>query len=97
VFILENKNLVEEAIQALKTKLEENGGSIEVQPGDGDLSRVTCTFNPPATVDELNDFVRKTKFVLPEDYINFLKICNGCILFDDIGYGGESELYSLDI
>ncbi|BFH18114.1 SMI1/KNR4 family protein [Paenibacillus melissococcoides] len=93
---MKNKNLSKEAIQALKAKLEENGGSIEMQRGSGDVSRVTCTFNPPATVNELNDFVRKTKFILPEDYINFLKICNGCRLFDDIEYGGESELYSLE-
>jgi hypothetical protein len=71
VFILRKKNIAEEAIQALKTKLEENGGSIEVQLGDGDVSKVTCTFNPPATDDDVNDFVRKTKFVLPEDYSSF--------------------------
>nr|WP_272595572.1 SMI1/KNR4 family protein [Paenibacillus apiarius] len=63
---------------------------------EGYLTKATFTFNPPATDDEINNFINKTKFVLPDDYNSFLKICNGCTLFDHPEYGGEAYIYSLE-
>ncbi|WP_307564052.1 SMI1/KNR4 family protein [Paenibacillus sp. V4I7] len=42
----------------------------------------------PAIAEDLISFQKSLGFKLPEDYYNFLTICNGCSLFDDPQYGG---------
>lgn len=79
----------------MKKRLEENNHVIQIQNEEGHLFDAKCTFNPPASEEDIFNFERQTGFILPPDYKAFLKITNGCRLFDDIDYGGEIELYSL--
>lgn len=68
---------------------------IEIYLGQGGFTKVKCSFNPPASDEEIKLFENNNKVVLPKDYKNFLKQCNGCRLFEDVNYGGESYLFSL--
>ncbi|ASS95134.1 hypothetical protein BS1321_15195 [Peribacillus simplex NBRC 15720 = DSM 1321] len=86
---------VEEAINQMKKKLAENNQVIEVNE-DGFIYKATCTFNSPASDEQIHSFEKKTGLLLPEDYKEFLKITNGCRLFDNVESGGENDLYSLD-
>lgn len=94
--MIKEGSIVKETLKALRKRLEENGDVIQIQGEGGYLAKVNCTFNPPASDEKIRDFERKTGLVLPNDYKEFLKISNGCRLFDDIEHGGEIELYSLD-
>ncbi|GGI11580.1 SMI1/KNR4 family protein [Gottfriedia solisilvae] len=94
--MVEEGSIVKRTLDSLKKRLEENGNIIQIQVEEGYLSRVECTFNPPASDEEIKDFEKKTGLILPNDYKEFLKISNGCRLFDDIESGGEIELYSLE-
>src|SRR5688572_18138795 len=85
---------VEEAINQMKKKLAENNQVIEVNE-DGFTYKATCTFNSPASDEQIHSFEKKTGLFLPEDYKEFLKITNGCRLFDNVESGGENDLYSL--
>lgn len=88
-------SLVTQTLNALKTRLQENNNSLQIQNEKGYLYQATCTFNPPASDEEIHHFEKQTGFLLPPDYKAFLKLTNGCRLFDDIHLGGEIELYSL--
>ncbi|MEK4628572.1 MAG: SMI1/KNR4 family protein [Solibacillus sp.] len=89
------QRLIDQTLKALQTRLAENKNMIQVQVEGGDVFNATCTFHPPATENEILDFERQTGYRLPADYKNFLKISNGCRLFDHVTYGGEIQLYSL--
>src|SRR5690606_1570806 len=47
--------------------------------------------------DELIKFQESLGYNLPVDYWNFLRLCNGCQLFDHPIYGGESYLYPYNV
>jgi cell wall assembly regulator SMI1 len=68
---------------------------IQVQAEEGYILNATCTFNPPASDSEIFNFEQHTGYSLLADYKRFLKISNGCRLFDHVTYGGEIQLYSL--
>ena len=89
-------SIITKTIGALQKRLAENNQVIQIQSAQGYLYKATCTFHPPASEEELHEFEKKTGFMLPVDYKEFLKITNGCYLFDDIQYGGETHLYSLE-
>ncbi|MBM7692479.1 hypothetical protein JOC77_001909 [Peribacillus deserti] len=89
-------SIVKQTLNSLKKRLEEGGDIIPVQSEHGHVYKATCTFNPPASDEEITNFERQTGLLLPSDYKAFLKIANGCRLFDDIEYGGEIELFSLE-
>ncbi|MFJ7668704.1 SMI1/KNR4 family protein [Lysinibacillus sp. NPDC097195] len=93
--MLKEGDIVRQTLQALKKRLEENGDVLQIQSEQGYLYKAKCTFNAPASEKELKDFEQQTGWIIPSDYRAFLKITNGCRLFDDIHYGGEIELYSL--
>ncbi|MDQ7862276.1 SMI1/KNR4 family protein [Peribacillus frigoritolerans] len=63
---------VEEAIKQMKKKLAENNQVIEVNE-DGFTYKATCTFNSPASDEQIHSFEKKTGLLLPEDYKEFLK------------------------
>ncbi|QBP40982.1 SMI1/KNR4 family protein [Paenisporosarcina antarctica] len=94
--MVEEGSIVKQTLNTLKKRLKENENIIQIQGEGGYLAKVECTFNPPATDEEIKNFERQTGLILPNDYKEFLKISNGCRLFDDIESGGEIELYSLD-
>lgn len=88
-------SIVLQTLNALKKRLNENNNILQIQGEQGYLYKAKCTFNPPASDEEINDFEKQTGLIIPLDYKAFLKISNGCRLFDDINWGGEIELYSL--
>ncbi|MDQ0112464.1 SMI1/KNR4 family protein [Paenibacillus harenae] len=85
--------LINKTIGSLKKRLENNNELLELQLGEGYLTQATCKFNEPANENDLLEFQKKLGYKLPEDYFNFLTICNGCSLFDHPQYGGEAYLY----
>ncbi|KWW20436.1 MULTISPECIES: SMI1/KNR4 family protein [Peribacillus] len=86
---------VEEAINHMKKRLAENNQVFEAKE-DGFIYQASCTFNSPASDEEIHSFEKKTGLHLPEDYKEFLKITNGCKLFETRESGGENDIYSLD-
>ncbi|WP_285769010.1 SMI1/KNR4 family protein [Peribacillus sp. SI8-4] len=86
---------VEEAINLMKKRLAQKDLSIEMK-GEGIIYQSTCTFNSPASDEEIQSFEKKTGLHLPGDYKEFLKITNGCRLFESRKSGGENDLYSLE-
>lgn len=92
----EEGSIVNQTLTALKTRLEENHGFIQIQSEEGFLFNAECTFNSPAKDEEIIAFEKKMGITLPQDYKAFLKITNGCRLFDEVESGGEIELYSLN-
>ncbi|WP_057914163.1 SMI1/KNR4 family protein [Peribacillus muralis] len=85
---------VEEAINHMKKRLAEKNQVFEAKE-DGFIYQATCTFNSPASDEDIHSFEKKTGLLLPEDYKEFLKITNGCRLFERES-GGENDLYSLE-
>lgn len=88
--------LVKQTFAAIKKRLSNNDTIIQVQTEEGHVYNAMCTFNPPASDMDITDFEKQTGFILPADYKEFLKISNGCRLFDDVYSGGEIALYSLE-
>ncbi|UHA73768.1 SMI1/KNR4 family protein [Paenibacillus sp. 481] len=60
----------------------------------GELYVGQFTFEPPATKREMRGFTNRFKIQLADEYVEFLKCCNGAILFD-IGEGMRTEIYGL--
>ena len=89
------QRLVEKTIKALQKRLADSHNSLCIQGEEGFTYNATCTFNPPATDEQIAYVEKQTGYKLPDDYKTFLKITNGCRLFDDVQYGGEAYLYSL--
>lgn len=90
------ESLVTRTLSSLRKRLNDNGNIIQVQNEQGHLFYANCTFRPPVSDIDLSYFENESGFILPADYKEFLKITNGCRLFDDIQFGGEIELYSLE-
>lgn len=86
---------VEEVINQMKKKLADNNQVLEVNE-NGIVFKATCTFNSPASDEQILAFEEKTGLLLPDDYKAFLKITNGCRLFDHVEMGGENDIYSLE-
>ncbi|MFD0717066.1 SMI1/KNR4 family protein [Paenibacillus sp. GCM10027626] len=85
--------LIIKTITSLKQRLHEAKGLLKLQLQEGYRTDATCRFNAPAKEEDLIEFQNSLGYRLPEDYFNFLKICNGCSLFDHPEYGGEAYLY----
>lgn len=93
--MLTEGSIVIQTLNTLKKRLNENHNILQIQDKEGYLYNANCTFNPPASEEEIQNFEKQTGLLIPPDYKAFLKITNGCRLFDDITFGGEIELYSL--
>lgn len=87
--------LIELTLKALRKHLADNDNIIDIYCGEGVYLKTKCLFNEPASDEKIALFEKKQDVIIPDDYRNFLKQCNGCTLFDDIKYGGESYLLSL--
>ncbi|WP_242169346.1 SMI1/KNR4 family protein [Priestia koreensis] len=90
-------DIVKQTISSLKKRLSENDNILQIQANSGYVYNATCTFNAPASDADIHNFEKETGYVLPSDYKEFLKLANGCRLFDDVNYGGEAIFYSLDM
>lgn len=84
------------SISALRERLDNNGGYLEIQYDHGHVDRYTCIFRKPATDDQIETVKKRIKYSLPSDYLDFLRICNGCLLFSHPIYGSEVHLYGTD-
>jgi len=92
---LEKAHFIEKTMSSLMKRLESNNNLLILQLEEGYITEATCTFNEPASDKDINDFSKLIGQELPDDYIQFLKITNGCRLFDHPKYGGENYIYSL--
>jgi len=81
-------------IEAFKEWSDQNDGHIEILSPTGKTS-VINRFKPSASEDKIKELSQYFSTLLPQDYINFLQLCNGASLFEDPEYGGESTLYSV--
>lgn len=54
-----------------------------------------CTFNKPATQEQIDDFKKRTNWNLPKQYEELLLYTNGVVLFRD-EYGSGFEILGLD-
>jgi hypothetical protein len=88
--------LVNQTLNYLKEKLHERG-FFEIYQGEGITSNVTCKFNDPVPLSKIEEFEEYTNLALPDDYKQFLLLHNGISLFDDVKYGGECNVFDLDL
>lgn len=88
--------IIIKTITSLKKRLAENNNIITIQLDEGYVTEATFKFNAPLTDKEIKQYIQELGYDLPTDYKDFLKICNGCNLFDHPMYGGESYLYRLE-
>ncbi|MER1986652.1 MAG: SMI1/KNR4 family protein [Solibacillus sp.] len=89
------ERLVEKTITALRERLASQG-TLLIQQEEGFVCHATCTFNPPATDEEITQLEQQIGRQLPADYRAFLKLTNGCRLFGDVHSGGEAYVYSVE-
>lgn len=79
--------MIENTLAALK-KLSETPQTVYI--GDGEFDKREITLKSPISQQELDTLCKTFPFPLPEDYVKFLKLCNGCSFWDM-----EFDLYSL--
>lgn len=79
-------------LESLKASLNQN--EILQHYMNGRLNKTFCTFNPPATLSEIDQTAKRNDWIFPADYKQFLQWCNGAYLFDD-EYGSGVEFLSL--
>lgn len=80
-------------MNGLYEKLNENN-VLTLQRESGEILKVSCELNKPATDNEIASFIKKTNYNLPNDFKAFLKLHNGAKLFSDgIDY---LEIFSLE-
>jgi len=92
---MSESRIVEKTIASLKKRLELNNQILTLQLEEGYITEAQCTFFEPLSDEDILHFSREIGYSLPEDYIAFLKITNGCRLFDHPVYGGESYLFGI--
>ncbi|TVX96293.1 SMI1/KNR4 family protein [Cohnella terricola] len=90
---MKETTVVHTIISSLKQRLTDSNNIFKLQLDKGYVTESTCKFNDPADAKELDQFITKLGYKLPEDYYTFLMISNGCNLFDHPEYGGESYLH----
>ncbi|WP_159884108.1 SMI1/KNR4 family protein [Paenibacillus puerhi] len=76
-----------------RERINHNDGFIEIQYSMGAVHRYGCNFREPAASDQISTIHQTLGYRLPEDYIEFLTICNGCELFLHPEYSGEKQLF----
>lgn len=86
-------NLVELTLNALRQRLD-NDGRLKIQAEFGYCEMAKCSFNPPTTAKEIDNFFSAYNLKVPYDYKQFLLLHNGARLF--VSPGGGFELFGLD-
>ncbi|MFC9601562.1 SMI1/KNR4 family protein [Peribacillus butanolivorans] len=80
---------INQTLTSFKNRLDEDLSMIISGP-EGENSIIVCSFNNPATKEQIEEFEKKTEWILPEDYKAFLFIHNGCMLFEHIDEDGDN-------
>jgi len=88
--------LVVKSLNYIKQRLKDNG-FFEIYQGEGRTSNVTCKFNDPASLIDVEQFELQTGLSLPDDYKQFLLLYNGASFFVDVKFGGECYLYDIEL
>lgn len=89
-------SLINNTIIGLKKKMELLSGYLYLQDREGNVERYICMFGQSASTEEIERLMTSTGLKIPSDYLDFLKISNGCSLFNHEIYGGENSLFPLD-
>ena len=86
-------------LTSLKERLNEKGRLLKTTP-EGVNIEVVCTFEEPASPEEIIQAEKDFKMKFPDDYKEFLLQHNGASLFSGIEYGeeigGELWLFSIE-
>lgn len=93
---MEKHSLVKNTYNGLKKRLDVSHNYIYLQNRDGDVDRYSCEFNRSVSDEEIEQLVNSTKLKVPKDYLEFLKVTNGCSLFNHELFGGENLLFPID-
>ncbi len=91
---------MQQLLGGLKERLNNDGRMIKTTP-EGINVEVECTFEEPASLEEITQAEKDFKMKFPEDYKEFLLLHNGATLFsmideDGENCGGELWLFSID-
>lgn len=86
-------NSIQSILEILKKKVSH--GSTYIQRNYNEHGVATFKFNPPASTQEISDFHKQFQQILPQEYIDFLTIHNGCEIFV-LADGRGVTLYSLE-
>ncbi|GAA0381234.1 SMI1/KNR4 family protein [Bacillus horti] len=93
---MKDEFLIHRTLHSLKSTLEKQNNIMKILDTTGQLYDTSCTFYDSATENDIQLLEHNIGKQLPLDYRHFLKICNGCSLFDMLDYGGENQLYSFE-
>lgn len=74
------------SIQSLKSRLSTND-TIITQSESGFVCESGFQWNPPISDNELQNILKDNDLILPNSYIEFIKITNGAMLFEEMQYG----------
>lgn len=88
--------MMKNLMRQFKDRLDNNNGIIEAMVKGGDFEKTRNHLNPPATQEDIQRLTDHFSSEFPQDYIQYLECCNGASLFEDLQYGGENILYSVD-
>lgn len=98
--INELSHFIQNTLSGLKQLLNNNDQMKSVAE-EGEVYTVSCSFNPPIKISEIETFESEHDIKLPEDYKAFLKLHNGARIYesvddDGVNIGGGLHLFSLD-
>ncbi len=87
-------------LKSLKEQLDTEG-KLKIITEEGNIEIAQCSFQDPATAEEIKKAEKEFKFEFPDDYKQFLLTHNGATIFsmlDEEGneMGGELWLFSID-
>ncbi|WP_323744220.1 SMI1/KNR4 family protein [Paenibacillus sp. B01] len=89
-------SLIKRTFEGLQKRIELGGGRLFLQDDSGEAGRYACSFQPPATAEEIQSLLDSTGLDMPGSYLELLQLTNGCSLFDHELYGGASCLIAAD-
>ncbi|WP_208589710.1 SMI1/KNR4 family protein [Gracilibacillus suaedae] len=86
---MEEGQIIRKTLHGLKQRLNSDG-TITIQQEVGGIFELPCSFQNPATKEQIENFQSEHDWILPKDYQNFLLEHNGARIFEDL------DLYSLE-
>ncbi|MDP4180535.1 MAG: SMI1/KNR4 family protein [Bacillota bacterium] len=80
---------IAEQIEIIKRMVNEK---FKIYLGEGLIADFQCKFNPPATIEEINQLEKDHKIAIPPDYKEFLLITNGMYLMDIMKFHSLNDI-----
>ena len=78
--------------EIMKVIKKMNDEKYQTYHGNGFFTEFTCTFNDPATIEEIDEFEKDYNIVIPPDFKEFLLTTNGMNLLEDINIYGLGDI-----